>query len=321
MKKSAAELVDDLVEAIVKQREAIGSRDVRYWARKITPDKIRKMGDEGNRELAKLLSHPDKEIRATAAVYLMHCMRDEALAVLREMAKGGPNDLFALAARMRMKEWEEHPEHYDPGYQYVPPEDDCGAVVLAAGEARRFGGPKLLMPFGRSTVLGAIIRSLSTLDLRPIIVVAGGNAAAISEALKRTRAKIVCNPNPSAGMISSIRVGVQALPSSLKRFIIALGDQPRIGPKGIVDLSSEQIGTRKGIIIPTYQGRRGHPVLFDIRYRQEILALTDQQTLRDLILAHEDDIVEVPCRSDAYVSDIDTREDYERELARWRNGR
>lgn len=324
MKKTAAELVDDLVEAILQQRKAVYSgttKDVRYWARRITPDKIRKLGDEGNRELAKLLSHPDKEIRATAAIYLMHCMPDEALAVFKEMAKGGPNDFYAMCARMRIKEWEEHPEHYAPGHKYVPPEDECGAVVLAAGEAKRFGQPKLLMPFGRSTVIGAVVRTLSMLDARPIVVVAGANAPEIAEALKRTRAKVIRNPDPSAGMISSVRVGVEALPTTLKRFVIALGDQPRVGPNALVNLIGGQVDGRKGISIPIYQGKRGHPVVFDIRYRQEILGLTDQQTLRDVISAHGDDILEVPVRSDACVSDIDTREDYERELRRWRDGK
>lgn len=73
------------------------------------------------------------------------------------------------------------------------------------------------------------------------------------------------------------------------------------------------------IVIPTYQGKRGHPVVFDIGYRGETLALTPEQTLRDVINSHSDDIVEVELDSDAYVSDIDTREEYEQELARWRD--
>jgi molybdenum cofactor cytidylyltransferase len=322
VKKSAAELVDELVEAIVKQREAVHSgstKDVRYWARRITPRKIRQMGDDGNRELATLLRHPDWEVRATAAVYLMSYMPEEALAVFRELAER--DGLVGWAARMRIKEWEEHPEHYAPGYKYQPPETEHGAVVLAAGEAKRFGAPKLLMPFGRSTVLGSIVRKLSAIDARPIVVVAGANAPEISEALKRTRARVVRNTDLSAGMISSVRVGVEALPESLKRFMIVLGDQPRVRPRDLIDVLAEQVGRPKGIAIPVYKGKRGHPVSFHMRYRSEILALSDQQTLRGLIEAHNDDVLEVEVRSDACVSDIDTREDYERELRRWQDER
>ena len=194
----------------------------------------------------------------------------------------------------------------------------CGAAVLAAGEARRFGGPKLLMPFGDSTILGSVIQPLVSADMSPIVVVLGGpNATAIRESLSGQPVRIVLNPNPEAGMVSSIRVGVEALPASLDRFIVALGDQPRIRAERIAHLVAEQSKSGQGIAIPTYQGRRGHPVVFDIRYRQEILTLTDRQTLRDLIVAHQEDIVEVECESSAYVSDIDTREEYEHELQQW----
>jgi len=193
----------------------------------------------------------------------------------------------------------------------------CGAVVLAAGEARRFGAPKLLMPFGDSTVLGSVVEALGSAGVRPIVVVVGKNDAAIRESLGDSDVHIVRNPDPAAGMVSSIRVGVERLPGSLDRFLVALGDQPRIRAECISQLVQEQIRSGKGIAIPMYQGRRGHPVVFSHSYRREIVAVTDQQTLRDLIEAHCDDILEVKCGSDAYVRDIDTREEYENELRRW----
>lgn len=193
----------------------------------------------------------------------------------------------------------------------------CGAVVLAAGEARRFGCPKLLMPFGNSTILGSVVQPLVCIGITPVVVVGGPDSAAISESLSSQPVRIVCNPNPARGMVSSIRVGVEALTTSLDRFIVALGDQPRIRAEGVSRLIAEQVKSGKGIAIPTYEGKRGHPVVFNTSYRQEILVLTDQQTLRDLIDAHRGDVEEVDCDSDAYVCDIDTREEYEHELHRW----
>ena len=193
----------------------------------------------------------------------------------------------------------------------------CGAVVLAAGEARRFGSPKLLMPFGDSTILGSVVAPFVCIGITPVVVVGGPDATAISESLSGQPVRIVRNPDPTRGMVSSIRIGVEALRTPLDRFLIALGDQPRVSAMGVSYLIAEQIGSGKGIAIQTYQGRRGHPVVFDIVYRREIIALTDQQTLRDLVEAHRDDIVEVDCDSDAYVCDIDTREEYEHELRRW----
>jgi len=83
---------------------------------------------------------------------------------------------------------------------------------------------------------------------------------------------------------------------------------------GIADFSTI---ISKGIAIPTYRGKRGHPVVFRSRYRDEILLLDDSQTLRDIIHSHPEDIAEVEAASDAVLRDIDTREQYrdERRLA------
>jgi len=194
--------------------------------------------------------------------------------------------------------------------------DTCGAVVLAAGEARRFGFPKLLMPFGGSTILGSVIAALVAAEIAPVFVVTGANAAAVAESLKRDPVQVVCNPDPARGMVSSVRVGVAMLPTSLGRFLIALGDQPRIRAEGISHLLLEHRRSEKGIALPTYRGKRGHPVLFAASYRQAVLGLGDHQTLRDLIHAQPDDCVEVDCDSDAYVHDIDTRQQYEDEFRR-----
>jgi molybdenum cofactor cytidylyltransferase len=195
--------------------------------------------------------------------------------------------------------------------------DACGAVVLAAGTARRFGSPKLLMPFGESTVLGSVVAALTGAGIAPVFVVGGDGAEAIEASLEGA-AQVVRNPDPARGMISSIRVGVAMLPSSLGPFLIALGDQPRITAEGISHLLKAHGGSGKGIALPTHRGKRGHPVVFASSYRQAILALRDNQTLREVIHSHPDDCVEVDCDSDAYVRDIDTPEQYEDEFRRSR---
>lgn len=194
----------------------------------------------------------------------------------------------------------------------------CGAVVLAAGEARRFGAPKLLMPFGDSTVVGSVVAALTLAGAAPIVVVAGAKAVELTELLAGSGARVVNNPNPGRGMVSSIQIGVEALPQSLACFLIALGDQPRIQPKGIAHLVHQYATNGAGIALPTYGGKRGHPILFGSAYRAEILGLDGNNTLRSIIEAHREDILEVDMDSDAYLCDIDTREEYEDELRRWR---
>ncbi len=196
--------------------------------------------------------------------------------------------------------------------------EPAAAVVLAAGKSRRFGAQKLLMPLRGSTVLGCVVAALEEAGLDPIIVVAGGDEQAIARALQGTRARVVRNPDPARGMVSSIRTGVAALPAGTQRFVIALGDQPGVCSEDIAHLLREHRRLRKGIAVPTYRGKRGHPVVLDGKYRQEVLALGDDLTLRDLIHRHGEEVAEVALAGEGGVCDIDTREQYEDELRRSR---
>lgn len=191
-------------------------------------------------------------------------------------------------------------------------------MVLAAGEARRFGAPKLLAPFGESTVLGCVVSALREAGLSPIVVVAGAQPSEIVRHLRGSGVRTLANPAPERGMVSSVRLGVAALPDGVGRFLVALGDQPRVPAETISHLLRAHASSGKGIAVPVHNGKRGHPVAFAGRYRAAILALNDSQTLRDLIHANRDDVAEVTCASDAVVQDIDTREQYERELRRRR---
>jgi len=195
----------------------------------------------------------------------------------------------------------------------------AGAVVLAAGEAQRFGAPKLLMRFGESTVVGCVVAALQKAELSPIVVVAGSHHPRIAEALRDTAARVLRNPAPGRGMISSVRVGAEALPADLDGLVIALGDQPRVNADVILRILRVLRTSGKGIAIPVCRGKRGHPVALAARYRLDIIALGDHETLRDLIHAHRDDLVEVACTSDAVVQDIDTRDEYEEQLRRQRD--
>jgi len=172
------------------------------------------------------------------------------------------------------------------------------------------------MPFGGSTIIECVISALAGAGAAPIVVVTGPGSEEVAAALEDHDVQVAINPDPGAGMASSVKVGVAALAEDAQRFIIALGDQPRIRADAIQHLLDEQQSSGRGIAIPTHQGKRGHPVAFDGRYRAEILALEEDQTLRHVVHAHPDDIVEVEFSSDAFVRDIDTGEQYEDELRR-----
>ena len=193
---------------------------------------------------------------------------------------------------------------------------EAAGLVLAAGAGRRFGGPKLALSFAGSTVIGSVVAALREAGVAPIVVVIGPHSVDVAAALAGLDTVIAVNEDPDRGMVSSIQAGLRALPESAPSFLVALGDQPRLRSEDIGRLLSAHRESGKTIALPTHAGKRGHPVLFDARCRAEILALGDEGTLRDVVHAHPDDLVEVELPSDAVIRDIDTQEDYQDELRR-----
>jgi molybdenum cofactor cytidylyltransferase len=172
------------------------------------------------------------------------------------------------------------------------------------------------MPFGGSTVLGSVVSALVGAGVGPIVVVCGPNAPEVEPTLAGHDVRLVRNPDPARGMLSSVQAGVAALPQEAESFLIALGDQPRIRAEHIRRLLDEHEAGGSGIAVPTHGGKRGHPVVLDRRYRDEILEMDAIRTLRDLIHAHAGDVVVVEMSSDAVTRDIDTVSDYQDELRR-----
>ncbi len=130
--------------------------------------------------------------------------------------------------------------------------------------------------------------------------------------------RIVENPEYRGGMLTSVQAGVAAADPATTLFLIALADQPSIPTELISHLLAVFEERRPGFLIPTFDGRRGHPLLIDARYRDEIAALDPDVGLRALLQRHPDDLLLHPVAVDAILRDMDTWEEYEAELARWR---
>ena len=189
------------------------------------------------------------------------------------------------------------------------------AIVLAAGESRRMGVPKLLLPFGKTTVIGHVVDQLLESVIDKVYVVAGCEAHRIAEELSGRPVAVVINPDYQAGMLSSVRCGLRALPRSCEVILVALGDQPAVTSTLVDRLVRAFTTTDKGILVPLHAGRRGHPVLFSERYRSEVLTRYDDVGLRGLLQAHADDVFELGVSTPAVLSDMDRPDDYRRELA------
>lgn len=191
-----------------------------------------------------------------------------------------------------------------------------GAVVLAAGESRRMGAQKLLLPFGGKTVIAHIVDRLLDGPISGVHVVVGRDAALIAMTLAPRPVMIVPNPDYQTGMLSSVRAGLRALPNSCEAALIALGDQPALASAWIDQIVQAFHRFQPGILVPSFQGRRGHPILIARPFFPKILAHYDDVGLRGLLQAHPESILELDLPDPAILSDMDYPEDYRRELAR-----
>jgi len=190
------------------------------------------------------------------------------------------------------------------------------AIILAAGESKRIGTPKQLLPFGESTVIETVIKQISQAKVDHIVVVLGHAGEQIAAKLASLPVEITINPHYRKGMLSSIQWGLKTI-ENRKRYkaaLIALADQPAIPTQVFDQLIYEFHQGGKGIVLPVYQGRRGHPVLIDLKYRREIMELKDAIGLRGLLQTHPEDVLEVSVNTDSILRDIDDLQAYQREF-------
>ena len=176
------------------------------------------------------------------------------------------------------------------------------------------GEPKQLLPFGESTIVETVVDSMLGAKFDEVIVVVGHYAAEIREHLGTRPVKIVFNPDYRQGMLTSAQTGIRSLQRS-NAFSLMLVDQPFITSELIDRVIDAYLQTDKGIALPSYNYKRGHPVIFHQRYTDEILALdTESGGVRTLFKKSGDDIHYVAVDTDRVLRDIDYREDYEQAL-------
>ena len=191
-------------------------------------------------------------------------------------------------------------------------------VVLAAGESRRMGRLKALLPFGPHTVIEQVLQPLLQADLAAVTVVLGYRAADIAAVLDGLPVQLLHNPQYQHGMTTSVQVALRDITPIPEAYLLALVDQPHLRLDLIQQLLAAFAHTRKGLVIPTYEGKRGHPIILSAAYRQDVLALGLDQGLNVVTRGHPDDTLEVPVSSDDILRDMDYPEEYEAELQRWR---
>ncbi|MDE0171094.1 MAG: nucleotidyltransferase family protein [bacterium] len=186
------------------------------------------------------------------------------------------------------------------------------ALILAAGESKRFGAPKQLAVWqGRPLLEHVVERVRGWPQVQSVYVVLGSRAEQIMETVDLSQSTVVENLDWAEGVASSLRAGLDALigDRTAERALIALGDQPLV-PDGVIPRLLEA-GRRCGrpVVIPRYRFVRGHPVLVDRSLWPRLIAgVAGDLGARNLFLAHPEWVEEVLVAETA-PRDIDTQED------------
>jgi molybdenum cofactor cytidylyltransferase len=189
------------------------------------------------------------------------------------------------------------------------------AVVLAAGTSTRMGRAKQLLPLGGTTVLAQTIENVRSAGLDEMVLVLGASAEAIRRQLPQALLaclKIVVNHAYGQGMASSLREGLTHVDPRSDAALIVLGDQPFIQPQTLRQIMDGYCSARAQIVIPSYQGNRGNPVLLDRSVFSEVMALEGDTGCRAIFTNHLDAILRVEVEDPGILLDIDSLEDYER---------
>ena len=203
------------------------------------------------------------------------------------------------------------------------------AIVLAAGQSKRMGQPKMILPWGQTTVIGQVVSTLLQAGVGEIVVVTGGAAQEMQAALQGQPVHLAANPAYAQGeMLSSVQVGLAALPADCPAALIVLGDQPQIEASVVEAILAEYHAHGSQLIVPSYQMRRGHPWLVGRALWPALLALQSPErlepslpardgpaggqagTLRDFLNAHTEQICYLPVQTASVLQDLDTPQDY-----------
>jgi molybdenum cofactor cytidylyltransferase len=186
------------------------------------------------------------------------------------------------------------------------------ALILAAGQSKRMGQPKMLLPWGEKTVLEQVISTFKAADVDEILVITGGDKEQV-EALIGDSAKTLFNPEYAKGeMLNSVQAGLAGITLGAEAILIGLGDQPQVRERSVRLVMEAFQESGASIVVPSFQMRRGHPWLVTRQHWDEILEMRSPESLRDFLNRHGDKIHYVEIEDDRILQDLDTPEDYQR---------
>jgi len=187
------------------------------------------------------------------------------------------------------------------------------AVLLAAGESKRMGSPKLALPWrGERSLIAALANTFLEAGAAPVIVVTGGDREAVERTLDRNLVRLVYNADYARDeMLGSIQIGLRALEdNAIEAAFVCPGDLPLLQVGTVRDLRQGWERSRSRIMTPSFERRRGHPILLAREVWPEVLALDEGQTMRAYLGRRTDWIEYVESTDPGVLKDIDSPADY-----------
>jgi len=189
------------------------------------------------------------------------------------------------------------------------------AVILAAGESRRMGAPKALVPYRGTTFVEHLLEITRHTRVGVTRIVVGAHAAEIREKLFAHAMDIIVNSDWARGQLSSIQAAIRSLPEgATEGMILCPVDHPIISAELVAKLIAEFDLSGKAIVLPTYRGRRGHPAIFRANLYPELLAASPEVGARQVVWAHADEISEVSTEEEGVMLNINDSATLERAL-------
>lgn len=189
------------------------------------------------------------------------------------------------------------------------------AIIPAAGQSRRMGQPKLLLPWRGATVVRAVIGAWRATAVDRIVVVVRRTDQALIDACRDAGAELLLPNVDPPDMKASVRHALDHLaetcsPAPEDVWLLAPADQPRLSTTVARRLLSEHNPAQPAILVPTFAGHRGHPVLFPWPFAAEVAQLSEQEGVNQLLTRCP--VRLLPTDDPVIVDDLDTPEDYER---------
>lgn len=186
-------------------------------------------------------------------------------------------------------------------------------ILLAAGESRRMGSPKALLRYRGKMFIERICEAFLAAGVDELIVVLGARAAELQRAIPaHPTLRTVINPHYFQGQLSSLMTGLGAVSADSEAAIVNLVDHPLITTDTFHALIASFRADPLPILIASYNGKRGHPVLFSSQVYGELLAAPLDQGAKVVVRKDPSRVREIPLDDPGILADIDTPEDYRR---------